>query len=213
MASHIYEINPSVENARPFTVKSYLKVMSDDYERHMDVIHGQRPISKWSGIDFYCTDEGDATQWDYFMYPITFGLFSQRAIDALREALEVYFYMLPVTLENVAYFTLTCKERLDILDIERSAIRYFDIPGIDRANPKNEDIMGIDQYFFKGKQSLRDPVIFSIPQCRDFLFCTESVPRMARNAGLKGFHFQVVDSPKGSPKAIDGGWGGWEWNE
>ncbi|MBT5018982.1 MAG: hypothetical protein HON04_09560 [Planctomicrobium sp.] len=212
MASSVFEIRMSVEDWRPFTLHSLLPIISKEYQHQIKVIRGSLPVSEWKGLDFECRDEGVATDWDFFD-ELT-GIFSARAVEVLRDAMEVYFHVLPVTLHSVPYFTLGCKQRLNILDTEKSQIDIdTNFPNYDPSNLRPEDISGIYQYYFKDKKSLPDPVIFSIPQQRNTLYCTESVVQLAREANLKGIRFQVLDSPRGSPKAINEGWGGWEWNE
>ncbi len=212
MASSVFEIQPSVEDERPYTLHSLQPIISEEYQLQLKVIRGTLPLSEWKGLDFECRDESVATDWDYFT-ALT-GVFSARAVDVLRDSMEVYFHVLPVTVEGVPYFTLGCKQRLDILDTKKSEIDiYEDFPDFDPSNLRPEDVSGIYQYFFKDVESLPDPVFFSIPQQRNVLYCTESVSRLAREANLKGIAFQVLDSPRGSPKALDECCSGWEWNE
>jgi hypothetical protein len=123
-------------------------------------------------------------EWDYFYFPSTSGLFSQHAIDVLMPFLDHCFVPLPSVLEGERYYYLHTKRTIDALNIDQSDVLHSD-----------SSIVLIKRYTFY-RDRLADPVIFSLPQFRPFLFSTESIPGIVEKAGLRGFNFRFVDGAK-----------------
>ncbi|PQO42927.1 imm11 family protein [Blastopirellula marina] len=143
------------------------------------------PKDRWFSPVLSVSEPGTSPigEWDYFMCSGTFGAFSERAVQVLMPFWKKSFELLPATLEGLAYSCLRCSERTDCLDETQSEITYFD---------GTTDVMEINSYVFK-KELLANPMIFSIPQLTFELFATESIPRLAFEAGLRGFDFEQVD--------------------
>ena len=193
MALSVFEIGQLVEENRPMILGKKLSNLDEQSLMNYGIIRGEPgcPIEAWTQWDDIFIAEWPARdflrprvggipvrEWDYFQFPSTSGLLSQRAIDVLMPHLDYCFVPLPSSLEGERYYFLHTKKTIDALNVEESDIVYSDTT-----------IIWIKRYEFY-MDRLSDPVIFSIPQFRPFLFATESIPEIVENAGLNGFEFR-----------------------
>lgn len=147
--------------------------------RNEYVSTGERryPAARWMVPKLLIGRKGKTPlgEWDYYM-GYTFGLFSPRAIEFLSPYFGNRFDTLPATLEGHAYHCLRCCRRNDCLDEDESSI-------------ENGKVMSFDVLSFRDNVP-DDPAIFAIPEDRTGLYCTQSVPKLVKAAGLRGFRFR-----------------------
>jgi hypothetical protein len=142
-------------------------------------------IEQWFMPELYASEPGRTKidEWDFYNCS-TFGAFSPRAMEVLKPFFGERFIQLPARLEGLFYFCLRCESRINCLDKEASEIIYYEI------DPT--EVMLITKYVFH-RELLTDPSIFAIPESLFSLYCTDAIPEIVRNAGLKGFEFQPLD--------------------
>lgn len=116
-------------------------------------------------------------QWDFYT-GYGFGLFSPRAIEVLKPYFGDRFQQLSAQLEGYDYLCLRCCMRNDCLDQDESRI-------------EDGKVMSFDVLAFRDTLPV-DPAIFSIPEDRFGLYCTVSVPKLVKKAGLRGFAFKAA---------------------
>jgi hypothetical protein len=144
------------------------------------------PPEAWWVPNLYASRKGKTAidDWDYYT-AINFDAFSPRAIAVLEPFFADRFGILPTKIEGHDYSCLYCRSRIDCLDHSASDIVYFD----------DGDILEVNKYVF-GAHVPKDPAIFAMPKLTFSLYCTASVPKLVKDAGLKGFDFRhVADAP------------------
>ena len=113
-------------------------------------------------------------------------VFSQRAVDALRELLESHGELLSADCLNcthTGYLIFNVTRVVDALDMERSEFQRFQSSG---------RIMQIIHHEFNGHR-LQGVHIFKVPQLhRSDVYVTDTFVRRVQDAGLSGFTFRPV---------------------
>lgn len=196
MTKRVYSIRQSVddEGQRPDLVTYYdpkgefkTKKGFKRFQENCSVSAGKVGFSpeRWFVPDLFASKPGKTqiNEWDYYTCA-TFGAFSQRAISVLMPYFGDRFIPLPASLEGQSYYCLHCRSRIDCLDKASSEITYYD--------EYPEEVMVIERHAFR-KTMLADSIIFAIPEAVFHLYCTDTIPDIVTNSGLRGFSFQLVD--------------------
>src|ERR1051326_8884970 len=119
---------------------------------------------------------------DYPCVNIVYPAFSDRAVAALRDFLEPNGELLPLVTPEGSYFAYNITTVADVLDLERSKIKW---------SVKPFATFWIDRYeFFQEK--LKGLAIFRLPADVSSYYVTEAFVARAREHGLRGMHFQKV---------------------
>ena len=200
MAKQIYEldvyIGPEEEEGPPYEseyrgetwdceIPEKNLVPVEIKERNFRISCGDPGYDPQDWVPWKLTIGCEANHWDFYCCEASTGVFSPRAIEVLRPYFQRDFPLLPVTVNGQSFFMLHANDQLDCLDLEKSEILRLD-------PPDEHVIVMIEQYVFK-KQLIDDPLLFSIPERRTFLFVTESIPKIVEEAGLRGFRFDLLD--------------------
>lgn len=110
-------------------------------------------------------------------------LFSWHAVSVLRDILEPHGEFLPLDCKEQKFIAFNVFTFLDVLDIHRSEITYFE---------DGKRIMAIDKYSFL-PFNWKDVVIFKLPQeSKGYVFVTDTFVNRVKEAKLKGFDFEKV---------------------
>lgn len=189
MATSIYFIGQSGEEDRPMvlTPKDPQDGLNEAAMMNYRIarLKPDSPITAWTPWkDLICAVPGNSppSEWDYFFFHGTAGCVSRRALDLLYPYIQTCFVPLPSTLDGgITYFFLIAKKTIDCLNIAEC------VPPFPNA------INQITKYKFY-LDKVEDPQVFTIPQRPYYLYCTETIPKTVRDAGLKGFDFVVLDS-------------------
>lgn len=112
----------------------------------------------------------------------TSGIFSERAADLLWPFMGKFFRRLPCTVDRKPHYMFAPRVKTSVLDYKKSEIARFD----------DGRIHMIDRIVFLEK-TLKDPLIFCIPEEPDYLFCTASIPELIKKAKLKGIECLPMD--------------------
>ena len=112
----------------------------------------------------------------------TSGIFTERAAELLWPFMEQYFVRLPCTVDRKPHFMFAPRVKTSVLDYKKSEIERFD----------DGRIMCIERVVFLEK-SLKDPLVFCIPEEPDHLYCTASIPDLIKKAKLKGLDIFPLD--------------------
>lgn len=191
MQDSIFEIWPSSEEDRPGLVANRNSDFDEASRVNRDLIRNKRhDVESWTPWQLYCQKSAttSVSDWDYYSFGSTSGLFSPRAIKVFGKYLAHCFDPLPANLEGSTYYFLHCRAPIDCLDIDACEISYF-------SPPNDRDIMSIDRYVFK-KNCVKEELIFTIPEQPWNLFATSGIPKIAKQAKVKGLEFRVVDGAK-----------------
>lgn len=137
----------------------------------------------WSEIAIHAADEPDerAQLPDFALLGVV-PVFSDQAVDTLRDLLEPNGELLPLRHARRHYFAYNVTTFRDALDEERSLMSRFSDGGI----------MSIEGYAFR-PEVLTDVAIFKIPQLPGgFVYVTEEFADRTRRAELLGFVFRTL---------------------
>ena len=189
MVTSVYEIHQLVDDDRPVIALKRKNDLDQASLTNYGIIRGNPgfQIEAWTPWDdFYCEAlaDGVVSEWDYFQWPCTSGLFSKRALSVLMAYIEHCFVPVPAMMEGRPYYFLHTQRTIDALNVEVSDITFFETTFI-----------RIKRHKFH-MDRLIDPSIFSIPQFRPIIFATDSIPEIIENAGLVGFDLRLVDLSK-----------------
>lgn len=115
-----------------------------------------------------------------------FYIFSENAVEALKDILEPRGQFLPIITPSkrkkfIGYYPTN--PLIDAIDIEKSGMKDYDykVLGIKRD----------DLHFKKG--TVLDEYLFSLSEDRRYVFVTEKFRQRVEDAGLKGFDFEGRD--------------------
>jgi Immunity protein family (Imm11) len=109
-------------------------------------------------------------------------IFSQRAVEALRDLLEANGELFPTKINSENYFIFNVTHVADVLDEPNSELSRF----------KDGRVFYIDCYSFVAKE-LKGLSVFKIPQMVvGDVYVTDAFVERADSAGLKGFWFLPV---------------------
>ncbi len=181
IAQHVYQLRdyrpgedcPTIDADSPQTEKTY------SWWNIGEIVLGEIPVEQYQPLRL-ATTGAHAGKWDVFGVPLTFGLFSQAAIDAIGKYMTGYFDLLPAFVDDRKFYLPRLVKQLDCLDRAKSTIEPF------RSNPQS--IMLIIKYaFFKDR--IPDPAVFAIPERRYSMYATDSVKNAAEAAKLQGLYF------------------------
>lgn len=137
----------------------------------------------WKELAIHAADEPDerAQLPDFALLGLV-PVFSEQAVNALRDILEANGELLPLQHARRKYFAYNVTTVLDALDEERSRVSRFSDGGI----------MSIEGYVFR-PGALSEAVIFKIPQLPGaFVYVTEVFADRVRQAELLGFVFRQI---------------------
>jgi hypothetical protein len=155
-----------------------------DVEADHALLHqfdGRTLGATWRELSIHAADEPDesARLPDFALLGVV-PLFSEQAVEALRDILESHGELLPVRHARRRYLAYNVTTILDALDEERSSIARF----------SDGNVMSIESYAFRA-DALRKASIFRIHQLpRAFVYVTEDFVDRARRAELLGFKFR-----------------------
>ena len=119
---------------------------------------------------------------DYPCISVIIPAFSDRAVAALAEILNMNGELLPIHSALGTYYIYNCTTVANVLDIARSQVQWLEKPN---------DALEIRHHVFKS-DGVNTLSIFRIPQMASRLYVTSSFVDRANEAGLKGFDFQRV---------------------
>jgi len=183
----VLELTQSTEDDRPDIATIRGLTLDDGDINNCCIIRGDpgRDVRSWKMWQLYVKRRGSSPihDWDYYGVGSTSGLFSQKAYDVLKPSLDDRFIPLPGMLEGVRYYFLHPSQKIDCLNVAESEIEYF---------ADSTDVMLIRGYKFY-KDRLSDPMVLAIPQWPLGIFTTESIPNVAKDAGLRGLAFTILD--------------------
>lgn len=111
----------------------------------------------------------------------TIPVFSERAVNSLRDLLEANGEILPLTSADGSYSAYNVTTVVDALDEVRSKVTRF----------RDGRVMEILEYAFL-PQRLGGLTIFKVPQILSNVFVTDVFVSRVREAGLVGFKFNRV---------------------
>lgn len=121
----IYELRTSSELNRPQIEHQSLEFGQYDWLKIGKVLDGELDISDYPAEISIATQYKDSRKtdsWDYFSNPGTLGLFSEKLIMLLGERSLIGLQPLPVFLDNLKYYHLKIKHRVDWIDFENSEV-------------------------------------------------------------------------------------------
>lgn len=139
--------------------------------------------ASWKELVIHAADESDerAQLPDFALLGVV-PVFSEQAVNALRDILEPNGELLPLRHARRKYFAYNVTTVLDALDEERSRVSRFSDGGI----------MSIEGYVFRS-EALNKAAIFKIPQFPGaFVYVTEVFADRVRRAELLGFVFRQI---------------------
>ncbi len=180
-AIDVFEFSPSTEDYRPqldFEIPQ--NGAAFDWLRAMAIVEDERPLEDYVAPRLV-VPRPDALDWHFYSdVGCSSGLVSEMAANLLRPYFDRYFMLLPASINNAPYFMLKPIDRLDCLDRKQSTLRCY-------PHDLNR-IMRITKYFFH-MDRVSDPLIFTIPEFSKRTLCTQSIPQIIHDSGLKGFSF------------------------
>jgi hypothetical protein len=106
-------------------------------------------------------------------------VFSQRAVDALRDLLEANGELLPLKCSTGQYFAYNLTTVADVLSWKESEIKWLKKP---------VTAFSIERFVLKPRK-LEGLEVFRLPEKPSETFVTEQFVHRAQSAGLKGFRF------------------------
>jgi hypothetical protein len=139
--------------------------------------------ASWEELAIHAADEPDerAQLPDFALLGVV-PVFSEQAVNALRDLLELNGELLSLRHARRKYFAYNVTTMLDALDEGRSRVSRFSDGGI----------MSIEGYVFR-PGVLSDAAIFKIPQLPGaFVYVTEEFADRVRRAELLGFVFREL---------------------
>ena len=185
LAPSFYRLNKSLDEDRPLVD---LTIDSDIPDAAINankaVLSGIASPNDWAMISM--RRKSRVLSADCYYGPedmFSVGIFSSRAIDLFKPNFDRHFSTLPCIINDKPFFFLIPREQQDsCLDINGSEIKRF----------QSGRIMEINRYRFKN-DLVPDPLIFAVPEDRNAIFGSASIPEKSRRAGLKGIAFHPVD--------------------
>lgn len=139
-------------------------------------------------FDLNSSDTGKRNfQHDISTHTSPFYIFSENAVEALKDILESRGQFLPINTPSkrkkfIGYYPTN--PLIDTIDIEKSGMKDYDY--------KSMGIKADNLYFKKG--TILDEYLFSLSEDRRYVFITEKFKERVEKAGLKAFDF--VNSQK-----------------
>lgn len=138
-------------------------------------------------FDLNSSDTGKRNfQHDISTYTSPFYIFSENAVEALKDILEPRGQFLPIKTPSkrkkfIGYYPTNVLT--DSIDIEKSEMKDYDY--------KNMGIKKKNLHFKEG--TILDEYLFSVSEDRLYVFVTEKFRKRVEEAGLKGFDFEGRD--------------------
>ena len=153
-----------------------------------DFVDGDSTTTKWTASSIadiwrpLAVESAPVMNNDYPCVDGRIPAFSRRAVDVLRDILEVNGELLPLRTKVGEYFCYNIQTVADALDMARSEvvmIHPVEVP------------FSIDRYEFIEKR-IASLLIFRIPEAPFEVFVTEAFKLRAEAANLRGFNFCLV---------------------
>ena len=108
-------------------------------------------------------------------------VFSKKAVDSLRDTLELCGEILPLKCVDGDYYAFNVTNVISVLDESHSELKRF----------SNGNVMSVRKYVFH-EDLLQDELIFKIPQKTNLVYVTEAFIERVSEAKLQGFKFPEV---------------------
>ena len=178
----VYLIKPPDEGPQPSIFSDSPRNRGIDRRYVEEVLAGDVPPDpeRLAAVDFYAASTR----------PFDTVWMENRVVvsDRLRKVLEPACAgdaeFVPLSVNGSPFFGLVIRTVLDVLDRQRSELKYF------RSAP--DDVMSIKRYAFKDLGSAR---VFKIPESPGSKFATEPVRQAYLASGLSGLRFVDAENP------------------
>ena len=118
---------------------------------------------------------------DYPCMALSYPVFSQRAVDLLRDVLEPNGELLPLLTSVGSYFLYNCTTVADIIDFERSKLDYL-----------SKHTISIIDHLHVHEDRLACLSVFQMRKYPRKCFVTDLVARRIREAKLEGFELRKI---------------------
>ena len=158
----------------------------DDSKRTLDWCDGTSMAGRWFPMPLEILKEPEGYEklprGDFPCFISGAAVFTQKAVTALADLLEGQVELLPIICEAGDYQLANVIRVVDALDEANSDVQRFE----------DGRVMDVERYAFH-PEKLKGLTIFKLPQFRrGRVYVTERFVDRVREAGLKGFRFELL---------------------
>jgi hypothetical protein len=151
---------------------------------------GQSMIKDWIPVTMYTEEQGKRSDIPLNSPPI----FSQKAVDALKDLIEGRAEILPLIHSEAQYYAINVINVVDCFDYEKGKVE---------KDEEYDVIKDIKKYAFKFDK-LQDDTIFKIREDHTmYIYITDEFKQRVEESGLAGFRFVEVWDSEANVTEVD----------